>query len=398
MNLQQLRKLGRKMEGRVQGVTGIDVSAAHYGFGDTSIAATDGTSIGFSKTWLASASKREVKGVLAHELGHVVQGAGSSLSGTQQEAYGDALRSQLGLGSGEGYGSKQESQMARLDDNEFQRLSQQAQNGDINRQWLKGASMAGTDGNGPQVGQGNRMRNTFANTLSKNKIDYQNRGGASALPSLDPASTANYYGQLAGLYAGYQNQLIALKQQRIGARADFASQRAQVNAQKIGDLAATENASIERGVLGSSADLQQRGAVRGAAEAGIQSAKQQKMMTIAGTKIAGQQAGIDYFMGVQGLESQKLAQQQTLLAQQLQNNLIVSGQESQMDVLKQIYKSLSGAMAPTSGGGGNGGGGNGGKTKPGVYTDAQLQQFMTAMEDDYGFQSGPLHSVGPHPQ
>ena len=221
--------------------------------------------------------------------------------------------------------------------------------------------MAGTDGNGPKVGEGGRMRNTFANVLSKNKVDYQNPGGASALPSLDPASTANYYSQLAGLYAGYQNQLIALKQQRIGARADFQMAKAQVNAQKIGDLASVENQAVERGVLGSSADLQQRGAVRGAAEAGIQAAKQERMMTVAGTRIAGQQAGIDYFMGVQGLEAQKLAQQQDLLAQQLQQNLIVSGQESQMDVLQQIYQSLSGAMAPQPaprGGGGGGGGGN----------------------------------------
>ena len=79
-------------------------------------------------------------------------------------------------------------------------------------------------------------------------------------------------------------------------------------------------------------------------------------MTVAGTRIAGQQAGIDYFMGVQGLEAQKLAQQQDLLAQQLQQNLIVSGQESQMDVLQQIYQSLSGAMAPQPAPRGGGGG------------------------------------------
>jgi hypothetical protein len=84
------------------------------------------------------------------------------------------------------------------------------------------------------------MRNTFANTLSKNQVKYKNPGGASALPSLDPAATANYYSQLAGLYAGYQNQLTALKQQRVGARADFQAQAAQVNAEKIGGLADAE--------------------------------------------------------------------------------------------------------------------------------------------------------------
>jgi hypothetical protein len=207
--------------------------------------------------------------------------------------------------------------------------------------------MAGTDNNGPRVGEGNRMRNTLANTLSKNTIDYTNPGGASALPSLDPASTANYYSQLSGLYAGYQNQLLALKQQRIGARADFSAQAAQVRAQKVGDLASVENQSIERGISGSSADLQQRAGVEGAAAAGIQAAKRQRGETVSGTHIAGQQAGIDYFMGAQGLEAQKLAQQQQLLSDQLERNLIVSGQETTMDALKGIFESLSAAGTNT---------------------------------------------------
>ncbi|MES2156026.1 MAG: hypothetical protein V4510_12910 [bacterium] len=189
-------------------------------------------------------------------------------------------------------------------------------------------------------GSPGRLRNTFANALSKNKVDYSNPGGASALPALDPASTANYYSQLAGLYAGYQTQLAGLKQQRVGLRADFMATRADVQAQKIGGLADTENASIERGIAGSSADLQGRAGVRAGAEAAIQSAKRTRMEGVAGTRLAAQQAGIQYFMGAQGLEANKLAQQQQLLAQQLQNNLIVSGQETQMDALKAIYQSL----------------------------------------------------------
>ncbi len=240
--------------------------------------------------------------------------------------------------------------------------------------------MAGTDNNGPRFGEGGRKRNTAANILSKYQVDYKNPGGASALPSLDPASTANYYSQLAGLYAGYQNQLIALKQQRIGARADFQAQAGQVRAQKITDLAGTENAAIERGVVGSSADLQGRADVRGAAEAGIQAAKRQKLETISGTRIAAQQAGIDYFMGVQGLEAQKLAQQQALLAQQLQQNLIISGQETQMDALKAIYESLSGAMA-AQGGGGAGGGGQGGGGGGNIWTQALKRADRTGNYD-----------------
>jgi len=204
---------------------------------------------------------------------------------------------------------------------------------------------------GPSLPDPNSKKNSMGNLLSKYTIDYTNPGGASALPSLDPAQTANYYRQLAGLYAGYQNQLLQLKQERIGAKADFRDAAAQIRAQKIGDLATVENQAIERGVLGSSADLQGRSAVRGAAEAGIQQARRTKLETIAATRLAGQAAGIDYFMGMQGLEAQKLAQQQQLLASQLQQNLIVSGQETQMDIMAAIYKSLTGGAATAPAGG-----------------------------------------------
>ena len=192
----------------------------------------------------------------------------------------------------------------------------------------------------PVPGSPGRLRNTFANALSKNKVDYSNPGGESALPALDPAQTANYYSQLAGLYSGYQNQLLGLKQQRVGLRADFMATKADVNAQKIGGLADTENAAIERGITGSSADLQARTGVRAGAEAAVQAAKRARMEGVAGTRLAAQQAGIDYFMGSQSIEAQKLAQQQQALAMQLQNNLIVSGQETTMDAMKAIYRAL----------------------------------------------------------
>jgi hypothetical protein len=195
---------------------------------------------------------------------------------------------------------------------------------------------------GPQLPglgkEGGRKRNTFANLLSKNQVDYQNPGGKSALPSLDPASTANYYQQLAGLYAGYQNQRAAFKLQRVGFRAGFQEAKAGIRAEKLAGLAGTENAAIERGIAGSSADLQGRADVRGAAAAAKVSAKNQMLQGVAGTRIGEQGAAIEYFMGAAGLEANKLAQQQQMLAQQLEQNTIISGQESQMDIIKQMYE------------------------------------------------------------
>ncbi len=362
MNILQAERIGSRLSKRIERVTGVNLDTASYGYSNTDIAATAGTAITFNRQWLANAGRRELQGVLTHELGHVLQGAGSSLTGVQQESYGDALRQRLGFGKGAGYSSTQESQFDKLSNQEFRHLSQQAADGSINRQWVKGASMAGTDASGPKgPGDGNRKRNTFNNILSKYSGNGpQNTGGAKALPSLGPAQTANYYNQLGGLYAGYQNQVEQLKLQRVGIKSGYRSAVAQVRAQKLTDLAASENASIDRGVQGSSASLQEQAGVRGAAAAGIATAQDQKLQALGGTRLAQQQAGTDYFMAAQGLEANKLAQQQELLAQQLQQNSIISGQETQMDALKAIYQALNKQFQSGGGGGGNGGDGSGG--------------------------------------
>lgn len=206
--------------------------------------------------------------------------------------------------------------------------------------------MAGQGGQiGPGMqGQGHtggRMRNTAANLYSKNTIDYQNPGGLAALPATTPEQTANYYSQLGGLYAQYQATLTGYKQQRLQARGAFQQKRAGIKSEMISGLASAENDAADRGVLGSSADLQGRVAVRADAAAQKQTAKGEFLQTAATTRLGAQQAGIDYFMGQQGLQAQQLAQQQQALAYQLQNNLIVSGQEQQADVLAQIYAALS---------------------------------------------------------
>jgi hypothetical protein len=238
--------------------------------------------------------------------------------------------------------------------------------------------MAGTDGNGPKVGDGGRQRNTMANLLSKYQVDYKNPGGAQALPALDPASTANYYSQLGGLYAGYQTQLLAQKQQRVGLRAGFGEAQAGIRAQLVSGISQTQNANIERGVAGSSAASQQEIGVRADAAAQTATAKRQMLEGLAGSRLQDQQAGVDFFQSSQQLEAQKLAQQQATLAQQLQSNLIVSGQETQMDALKAIYQSLM----QGGGGGQTGNGQQPGQRQPGF--NIQQWQKDQARRAGYG--------------
>lgn len=235
-------------------------------------------------------------------------------------------------------------------------------------------------------GQGNRKRNTFANTLSKNQVDYTNPGGASALPQLSPASTANYYSQLAGLYAGYQNQLAMFKQQRIGAKAAFGQAKAAAQAGKIEGLAGVENAAIESNMLGGTADLQRRTGVRAAAAGEIAGARSTMLQERAASRLSAQQAGTDYFMGVQGLEAQKLAEQQQLLSDQLERNLIISGQETQMDAMKGIYAALAASLANRGGGGA----GAAGRILPSGLTAKQQRDALKRLEVSGGYQTNDL--------
>jgi hypothetical protein len=192
------------------------------------------------------------------------------------------------------------------------------------------------------------MRNTFANILSKNQVDYQNPGGTAALPALSPASTANYYSQLAGLYAGYQNTLAGAKLQRVGIRSGLKTDLAGIKAEGIEMKATAVNTALDRGIVGSTVDASARAGVDADVAGARAGARSEALQALAQNRLGVSQAGVDYFMGAQGLEAQKLAQQQEALAQQLQANLIISGNESNMDALKAIYKAL---VAQLGGGG-----------------------------------------------
>ena len=371
MNLTQANTIGQRLYRRAENVTGVNFADPTFGFTQTDIAATSGSNIGFSKSWLADASRQEVKGVIAHELGHVLQGAGSSLTGVQQEAYGDALRARLGFGQGEGYNSTQENQFDRLSNSDFRTLSLQAQAGNINRDWLKESAMAGNpNGNnttGPKGGDG-RIRNTLANAIGKNAgslgPQLLSSGGGAALPALTPAQNAAYYNQLGGLYSQYQTTLAGLRSQRMGLKANAAVARQGARAQGITNLAAAENSSIERGVTGSSADLQGRAAVKGQTASDIAATNAQLYQGLSALQNQKAQAAVGLYQGVAGLQSQAAAQQEEQLAQQLQNNLIVSGQESSMDMFRKMYQAQIDAL---QGGGGNGNGnGPGGPGGPGT--------------------------------
>lgn len=207
---------------------------------------------------------------------------------------------------------------------------------------------------GPQLpglgAQGGRKRNTLANMQSHEKVTFGGGGGLSALPPLDPASTANYYQQLEGLYAQYQGQLDALRAQRVGIRAGARAAIAGFKEEQATGIVNAESEAIGRGMLGSSVDAQNRIDVRAEAAGAIAGVRAEQHQALAQTRLAAQGAAVDFFQASTALEAQKLAQQQSLLASQLEQNLIISGQEMQMDMMRQMYESQLGGKGISANG------------------------------------------------
>jgi hypothetical protein len=102
---------------------------------------------------------------------------------------------------------------------------------------------------------------------------------------------------------------------------------------------------------------------------------------LAANRIEEQGAAIDYFAGATSLEATKLAQQQTQLAANLQNNLILSGLE---------HDTRNDGGNGGGGNGGNGNGGNGGGNVPEHREAAQLQARAPWIIQQYQQIVGPL--------
>lgn len=235
---------------------------------------------------------------------------------------------------------------------------------------------------------GGRKRNTAANIYSKYETDYSPKGGAQVLPALSPSATASYYSQLGGLHAQYSATLADLRSQRVGLRTNFASARAEAKAGVISGLAGVQNEADDRGVGGSSASSQAEIGVRAQGAADVANAR--NVLTQGFSQLASQkqQAGVALYQGVAGLQADALASQEEAAAQALQNNLIISGEETQMDALKAFYNgvqnSIAAAGSPPPGGGGNGGtggGGGGGRQGPlqvgGTLNQANRQKLLS---------------------
>lgn len=321
--------------------------------------------------YFAGTNRKDLMGALIHELTHVASDSGFG-GGEREEVAADAVRFAL-LGNKGGWQASDEAR----------RMANK-------KGW--------TDMAGPQLPglgkTGGRLRNTLANLQSHNKTVVGGPNGptsaAHAAPQLSPGETAAYYAQMQGLYQQYELQRAQLKQQRVGLRAGLREQVAGIRAEKVAALSGVENEAIERGVLGSSAELANRAGVRGEAAGAIAGAKRDMRMGLAESRLGDQQAAIGLYQGLSQLEAEKAARQQDLLAQQLQNNLIISGQESTMDILRRMYRAQMGG----------GGGGGGAADDDPRATDPRWRRRVTPngtvqyVHPEYGIRTAPSVRAG----
>jgi hypothetical protein len=191
----------------------------------------------------------------------------------------------------------------------------------------------GTSGNGPKMGNSNRKRNTLRNLASKRL--------PVTIPNLSPGSAIGYAGQVAGLEQSLYARLAAIRAQAAAARGQFQADRSNIQAQAVDAMAGTVNAALDRGLIGSSIDLEGRAAVEAQRAAALVQARLQRSQALAGLRVEGIQATNDYYTGLLQVLAQKRAEQAQMAAQDFQQNVYDAMQQNYQQLYRQVLQRLS---------------------------------------------------------
>lgn len=218
---------------------------------------------------------------------------------------------------------------------------------------------------------GTRNRETLINQRSK--YTYGTPGPA---PLLSPSATFGYATQVAGLQQNLAAAMALKRQQIQAARAAATLQRQQAVAQEISNMAGNVNSALDRGIVGSSIDLQARADTKtelGAARAAIVGERSQ---AVGAAKLGGMQAVGQYYLGLGQVQADKANARAELALQAYQNDQLLA-------VLQQLQQNQGKpgtrrGLTPD--------------TAPGTFGAAALQQLSI-------YQQNPNtvdRRVGPH--
>lgn len=183
---------------------------------------------------------------------------------------------------------------------------------------------------------------------TRNAGTNQRSGNNGALPTTQPAATAvlppgqsaAFTQQLAALQSQYSQQLAAIKMQGGDIRAQRVSAFADIKANQIAGAVGAESSALQRGIVGSSADLGNRAGVVATAAGQRVDARSAAGSALAQLRVSQMQAGTDYSMGIAGVLADKAAAQQELANQRYQNGLIGQAISSYQDLYQAALKRL----------------------------------------------------------
>lgn len=183
-------------------------------------------------------------------------------------------------------------------------------------------------GNGPRAGRTTgRQRMTLANLQSKQTY--------TALP--DPGFIASYSSQLAALAQQYRTRLASLQQDKSLARSTYTQQLAQITGQEVGAAVSAEGQAVERGVLGGSADVKNRIAVKSQAELQQQEAAMRKQAALASIAESGMTASNQYMSALAALQAERAAATAGAQTTALYNGTIDTNKKMQGEDNAQVW-------------------------------------------------------------
>ncbi len=263
--------------------------------------------VAIDPTWLAGATRGDVRGMLVHELTHMY-GVGDGKSSKRVENLADSARANLNSRYETGWTPN--AQAARI---------------------AERRNMAGPGSNE----MGTRQRNTLTNLRSKRPMS-----GGQPVPT-DPGT----YGGAAAQIMGLQQQLAAaqaLAKTQVGnARADMRNVRIAAGQQRIADTAGAEEAATAAGIVGSSSDLQGRAAAITTQQQTIQEGLAQRQQAIAAARLGQVTAIGNYYTGVGQVQAEVANQEYMHNIQRYQNDLLATQTSNFNDLRAAILRRLA---------------------------------------------------------
>jgi len=273
----------------------------------------------YSRKYLRNASVSDLRGVVAHETTHAL-GVGASGPTKHFEALADYATYRLAPKTTPGWQPRPEVMAI---------AEKRGYNPNFGTQ---GDTMAGPGSN--RTGAGSN-KNTVVNAYSKKPKPPTSPtayGSQATPPPADPSTYGGYAAQVMGL----QQRLaaaMALKKTTIGgAQAQYMLAKQQAAASQVSGVTSAESDALQRGILGSSADLGNRaGAVTDAA-ALRQAALADKNQAVAGAQVGAMGAVGEFYTGLGQAQFDVANAQANIAAQRYQNDAF--------DVLNQNYAKL----------------------------------------------------------